>query len=93
MTFNQWHAWTHEQRHWKKHFAQAEAQKKELLEEGKRAEAELQRLERAKWIEKIDIFTDKTYWQHEETGDIVHEEPSSNLSYVPRLDLSIITKK
>ena len=54
---------------------------------------ELKRAEREKWVEKIDVLTDKTYWQHAETDEIVHEEPDSDRAYVPRLNLNASKKK
>ena len=37
---------------------------------------------------KIDVFTDKPYWLHSETGEILHHEPTDeNCFWVCRVDL------
>ena len=59
-----------------------------LVKAAEEAEMYYTELERAKWIECVDEFHDRTYWQHNETGKIIYNEPQlEDCIYVPRIRL------
>ena len=54
-----------------------------LEEEGKEADVILKEMEAAKWEEKWDVWQDRVYFQHIDTGEIVNDEKSIR-DYIPR---------
>jgi len=92
MTFASWKEWTQYSVFWKTRLAREEESQRELQAASEEVERLYRRAERDKWVHAVDIFSDKDYWQHCETGEIVWDEPrEEDCVYIPRVERLIPT--
>ena len=82
-TFHSWIDFAEESVAWKRRKAREEEEVALVEAENERITNEYVRMERAKWEQKLDPYSDQTYWQHSETQQIMWEEPVVT-AYIPR---------
>lgn len=75
--FAAWRQWTAGRLVERARNATLDAERKQHEEYAKWAEEKLRAAEAAKWVEKVDPFTDEVYLEHSETGETTTEIPTN----------------
>uniref|UniRef100_A0A7S2RM09 WW domain-containing protein n=1 Tax=Mucochytrium quahogii TaxID=96639 RepID=A0A7S2RM09_9STRA len=88
MTFFAWRVMARRQIYWRRHFEIEEESQRMLDDQAAEVDAFYKQLERDKWEEFVDPFSDKTFWKHNETQEVVWVEPQlQDMIFVPRFRL------
>jgi len=72
--FREWRAFAFSQVFWRRRSLERQRHQIELKDASKEFEIIYKEIERSKWKEFVDKFTDRPYWQHIETGEVRFEK-------------------